>query len=121
MNKLIFSILIWAGIVLLFSGCVVVTITEDLQNPFIITIKWNDVELEPDTKTPVKVNHSKPGGAESGALGAENGPDSGAPGSAGPELQAIIRAWPTLPADVRAAILAMVNAATDRGKGGLNL
>ena len=51
MKKLIFSILIGAGIFLLFSGCVVVTITEDLQNPFIITIKWNDVELETDTKT----------------------------------------------------------------------
>jgi len=51
MKKFIFSILIGAGIVLLFSGCVVVTITEDLQNPFIITIRWNDVELEPDTKT----------------------------------------------------------------------
>lgn len=44
------------------------------------------------------------GGAESGALGAENGPKD-------PELGAIIHAWPTLPDAIKAGILAMVRAA----------
>jgi hypothetical protein len=48
MKKLLFSFLIVTGIVLLFSGCVVVTITEDLQNPFLITMTWDGETLEPD-------------------------------------------------------------------------
>jgi hypothetical protein len=40
MRKITFSLLIGISIVLLFSGCVIVTITDDLQNPFIITMTW---------------------------------------------------------------------------------
>jgi hypothetical protein len=45
------------------------------------------------------------GGAESGALGAQNAVSD-------PDLQTIIDAWPNLPEDSKAAILAMVKAAT---------
>jgi hypothetical protein len=55
MKKIIFSILIIAVIVMLFSGCMVVTITEDMQNPFIITMTWYYGEkgetLLPDPET----------------------------------------------------------------------
>jgi hypothetical protein len=43
-------------------------------------------------------------GAESGALGAQNGPVD-------PDLAAVMEAWPGLPAAIRAGILAMVRAA----------
>lgn len=32
----------------LLSGCAVVTVIEDLQNPFLITITWDGTELTPD-------------------------------------------------------------------------
>jgi hypothetical protein len=44
-------------------------------------------------------------GAESGALGAQSTPQD-------PGMLAVIDAWPGLPADVRAGILAMIQAAT---------
>jgi len=69
-----------------------------------------DAGLEHPANTPVKANVSKPGGAESGALEGENAPDSGAPGPADPELQAIIQAWPTLPMATRTVILALIGA-----------
>jgi hypothetical protein len=51
MKKVIYLLLIGIGMVLLFSGCVVVTITEDLQNPFLITMTWNGKVLEPDSES----------------------------------------------------------------------
>jgi len=50
MKKIIFSVLI--GIIIFFLlGCVNFLITTDLENPFVITILWNDVELVPDPDT----------------------------------------------------------------------
>jgi hypothetical protein len=45
-----------------------------------------------------------PTGAESGAVGAQNGPID-------PQLAAVVAAWPTLPEAVRRRVMAMVNAA----------
>lgn len=36
---------------MLFSSCAVITIVEDLENPFNITFTWNDVTLLPDSDT----------------------------------------------------------------------
>ena len=50
MKKIIFTVLI--GITIFFLlGCVNFLITTDLENPFVITILWNDVELVPDPDT----------------------------------------------------------------------
>jgi len=57
-----------------------------------------DTGLEHYAKSPRKQGISDEGGAESGALGGENAP----------ELAELVRLWPTLPADVRASILALV-------------
>jgi hypothetical protein len=43
-------------------------------------------------------------GAESGALGAQNGPDY-------PDLAEVAQAWPSLPEAIKAGILAMIRAA----------
>lgn len=43
-------------------------------------------------------------GAESGVLGAQNGPFDA-------DLAAVVTAWPTLPAAIKAGILAMIGAA----------
>jgi hypothetical protein len=60
------------------------------------------------------------GGAESGAVGAANPPDAAHDKAAGagptdPTLARLIAAWPILPADVKAGIGAMVEAATPDG------
>ena len=44
------------------------------------------------------------GGAESGALGAQNGP-------IGPDLAVVVEAWPGLPEAIKVGILAMIRAA----------
>jgi len=50
MKKIIITVLI--GIIIFFLlGCVNFLITTDLENPFVITILWNDVELVPDPDT----------------------------------------------------------------------
>jgi len=54
-------------------------------------------------KTPL----SKTGGAKSGAFPTEND-------AIDADLQAVIDAWPDLPTAIRAAMLAMVNAAVNR-------
>lgn len=41
------------GTILFFSGCVFVTITPELENPFIITVYWNGEPLVPDTESGV--------------------------------------------------------------------
>lgn len=47
-------------------------------------------------------------GAESGALGAQTGPND-------PRLAAVIGAWPSLPEPIKAGILAMIRAAGGAG------
>jgi len=56
--------------------------------------------------------NSQTGGAESGAVGAQNA-DSAVDGAvaADPDLGRLIEAWPTLPEAIRRGILAMVEAA----------
>jgi len=49
-------------------------------------------------------------GAESGALGAREAPVD-------PDLAAVVDAWPTLPAAIKAGILAMVRAGGAGGSG----
>ena len=49
-------------------------------------------------------NQPSPRAAESGAVGARNGADDA-------ELRVVLDAWPTLPATVKASIVAMVKAA----------
>jgi hypothetical protein len=54
MKNVKFPLLTWLiiiGIVLFFCGCVVVNITEDLQNPYLITMTWNGETLVPDPET----------------------------------------------------------------------
>jgi len=62
-------------IILLFSNCAVITITEDLENPFIITFTWNGETLVPDSETgELPVQTLDENGAEVKALVAdENG------------------------------------------------
>ena len=55
-------------------------------------------------------------GAESGALGEDIGPTSASKGAtqgeqADPDLEAVVKAWDSLPEAIRAGILAMVKAA----------
>jgi hypothetical protein len=59
--------------------------------------------LERVAKTTGKTGIPDSGGAECGALGAQNAPSD-------PDLAAVVDAWPTLPEAVRTAILAMVKA-----------
>jgi hypothetical protein len=61
-------------------------------------------------KTPQKQGVADEGGAESGALGAENRPED-------PDLGAVVDAWATLPETIKAGILAMVRAAGDGSEG----
>jgi hypothetical protein len=49
MKKFLFSILI--GLFLFIFGCQIFLITPELENPFIITLYWNDRELMPDPDT----------------------------------------------------------------------
>ena len=63
--------------------------------------------LELPQETPGKTHFSESGGAESGAVDAPSAPIP-------PELGKVIDAWPTLPEKVRARILAMVEAATEK-------
>jgi hypothetical protein len=54
---------------------------------------------------------SQTGGAESGAFDAPNNRHSGSrPSHSDPELARVIDAWPTLPAPIKAGIVAMVQA-----------
>lgn len=62
--------------------------------------------FETPTHSSGKIDNSEYSAAESAAAGAENGPVD-------PDLQAVIDAWPALPAAVKAGILAMVRAAKD--------
>jgi hypothetical protein len=62
------------------------------------------VGLEPSQETLEKPQFSVRGGAESGAVGAENVPND-------PRLAAIAEAWPTLPEPIKVGILAMIRAA----------
>lgn len=39
------------GLFLFLFGCVVLTITEELENPFVITMTWNGETLIPDQDT----------------------------------------------------------------------
>jgi hypothetical protein len=60
MKKVVFTLLII--MVLLSFGCVVIPITEELENPFIITISWNGdmLELDPDTgELPIQILDEK--------------------------------------------------------------
>ena len=63
--------------------------------------------LEPTSFSSGKTPVSGTGGAESGAVGAENAPID-------PDLANIIDAWPTLPEGVKAGITAMVEGAAAR-------
>lgn len=49
MKKFLFSILI--GLFLFIFGCQIFLIIPELENPFIITLYWNDQELMPDPDT----------------------------------------------------------------------
>jgi hypothetical protein len=49
MKKFIFLLLM--GLFLFLCGCVVLTITEELENPFVITMTWNGETLIPDQET----------------------------------------------------------------------
>jgi hypothetical protein len=53
---------------------------------------------------PSKVEHSENGDAQIGALGAQTGPCDA-------DLAMLVEAWPSLPAAIKAGILAMVRAA----------
>jgi hypothetical protein len=47
-SLVLFILSVVAGMGVLLSGCAVVTVIEDLQNPFLITITWDGTELSPD-------------------------------------------------------------------------
>jgi len=68
------------------------------------------IGLEPPLKTTGKTGVSAKGGAKSGAVGAPSVPID-------PDLQAVIEAWPQLPASVKTDILARVQAAEIAGGG----
>ena len=61
--------------------------------------------IEPPAISPQKTALSAEGGAESGALTTQTGPID-------PDLSRILAAWPSLPAPIRAAMLALVGTAT---------
>ena len=61
-----------------------------------------DRGLEHTANSPGKTHVSESGGAESGAVDAENGPID-------PDLQHIIIAWPHLSEDVRETVIRTVN------------
>ncbi len=74
------------------------------------------VGAEHPVDSPKNTAVSGKGGAESGALGALDGYSEASeavarPADSDPELARLIEAWATLPAPVRAGIVAMVNAA----------
>ena len=70
--------------------------------------------LEHTAESPTKTQIPETGGAESGALDGEIGPET-APADA--DLQAVIRAWPALSGSIRAAILTLAQTATPAGAG----
>jgi hypothetical protein len=53
------------------------------------------------------------GAAKSGAAGSSTGPHGDAAEAADPALARVVKAWPRLPAEVRAAVLALVDGAVD--------
>jgi hypothetical protein len=63
-----------------------------------------DTGLEPTANSSEKTALSEADGAESGALGARNGPID-------PQLASVIDAWPGLSEPIKAGILAMIRAA----------
>jgi hypothetical protein len=63
--------------------------------------------LERCAKTPVKPQVSEKGGAKSGVLPA-HAPEPGID----PDLKLVMSSWPGLPAEIRAAILALTHAVT---------
>jgi hypothetical protein len=52
MKKIFFSLIIISSLVFFF-GCAVIDITVDLQNPYLITIKWDDGEIRELIPDPV--------------------------------------------------------------------
>jgi hypothetical protein len=62
-----------------------------------------DEGTEHTIKTPIKPHLSEPSGAECGAVGAADALPA--------DLAAVVRAWPSLPAAVKAGIVALVKAA----------
>lgn len=67
--------------------------------------------IEPAPKSSGNSGGRDQSGAECGALGAREAP-------ADPDLAAVVDAWPTLPAAIKSAILAMIGAAEQgRPKG----
>jgi hypothetical protein len=51
------------------------------------------------------------GGAKSGAAGSGTGPHGAAAEAGDPDLARVVAAWPGLPPEVRAAVLALVDGA----------
>ena len=64
----------------------------------------DDTGLEHTTNSSGKTPFSESGGAESGAVGAENGPIDA-------DLRSVINAWPDLPEAVKAAVSRLVETA----------
>jgi hypothetical protein len=52
-----------------------------------------------------------PRAAQSGAAGSSTGPHQDAAEAGDPDLARVVAAWPRLPAEVRAAVLALVDGA----------
>lgn len=69
--------------------------------------------LERPSETPVNPHIPEPRGTESGTLDAENAPNASL---ADPDLARLVNAWPGLPPAIRARIVAMLEAATQRVK-----
>jgi len=78
--------------------------------------------LEHTPDSPGKQHVSETSGSNSGNIGADSGnsepsapiPPAPPPLPADPDLAAIVAAWPTLPNAIKAGVLALVHAATDR-------
>jgi len=88
--------------------------TDDLERRFLLALairRKRNQYPQGDSKHPseilTKTPLSKTGGAKSGAFPTEND-------AIDADLQAVIDAWPDLPTAIRAAMLAMVNAAVNR-------